>query len=236
MLLCGIDFETTGLVPATDRIIEAGAVLWDTEANLPIQMLSEFIDPQVEVSAEITAITGITGAMVERYGERESTVIYRIIAMLQMADYGMAHNGTTFDKLFFDAACKRSAIVAPERIWLDTKIDIKFPENITTRNLRHLAAEHSFLNPFCHRAVFDVMTMLKVASYYDLNAIIERAKEPTLYVQALVTFDEKEKAKERGYCWYAPQKLWWREFKESDYLAERDTCGFVTRLLERAPE
>lgn len=57
-----------------------------------------------------------------------------------------------------------------------------------------------------------------------------------MYVRALVSYDDRDKAKTRGYYWSAPQRIWWRSFKESDYLMEKDTCGFPTALLESAPE
>ena len=123
-----------------------------------------------------------------------------------------------------------------DRPWLDTIVDIRFPDSIKTRNLHHLGADHMVLNPFRHRAVFNVLTMFKVMEHYDLDAIIARSKEPTVYVQAIVSFDEKELAKARGYRWYAPSKLWWRSFKLSDFEADKLECGFRTQLLERAPE
>jgi DNA polymerase-3 subunit epsilon len=148
----------------------------------------------------------------------------------------MAHNGTTFDKPFCVAAYSRVGRVIPNKPWLDTRTDIKYPEHITTRNLRHLASEHSFLNPFAHRAVFDVLTMLKVASHYDIQAIVSRASEPTVYVQALVSFDDRDKAKARGYLWCGPKRIWWRGFKQSEYAAEKGSCGFQTTVLPGSPE
>ena len=37
---------------------------------------------------------------------------------------------------------------------------------------------HGFLNPFPHRAVTDVMSMLKIASQYDLDRMADLAKLP----------------------------------------------------------
>jgi hypothetical protein len=73
--------------------------------------------------------------------------------------------------------------------------------------------------------------MLKAASNYSIDAIIASAQEPTLYIRALFSFDEREKAKSFQFHWLAPQRVWWREYKESDYVALKDTCGFKTQLL-----
>ncbi len=57
------DFETTGLSPATDTIIEVGAVKYcDGEVA---DTFSCFVDPGRSIPAKITQITGITNRMVK---------------------------------------------------------------------------------------------------------------------------------------------------------------------------
>jgi DNA polymerase III subunit epsilon len=236
MLILGLDFETTGLSSEQDRITEVGAVLWHWETSTPIALLSSLVYPGIPIPAEITKLTGITEEMVSDYGRPESEVFADLRYLHGRSDYVMAHNGTTFDKLFFEAALKRLGWIDTGKPWLDTKIDIRYPEQITTRNLRHLASEHQFLNPFAHRAVFDVLTMLKVASLYPLEEIIARSQEKVIYLRALVSFDDKEKAKARGYYWCGSQKIWWKSLKESDAIVEVRECGFQTAVLDRAPE
>jgi DNA polymerase III subunit epsilon len=236
MRILGIDFETTGLSPTEDRITEVGAVLYDWETHTPLQMLSRMVNPERPIPEEITKLTGINDAMVAEFGMDERSALLDIQSLAESADYVMAHNGTTFDKLFFDAMAARQRLVITKKTWLDTKTDIRYPDHISTRVLKHLACEHGILNPFSHRAVFDVLTMLHVASRYPVESIISRAAEPTLFVQALVSFEEKDKAKTRGYLWSAPRKIWWRSFKESDFAAEIEVCGFKTKVLDASPE
>jgi DNA polymerase-3 subunit epsilon len=119
---------------------------------------------------------------------------------------------------------------------LDSLTDIRYPAYIKTRNLTHLAAEHGFVAPFKHRAVFDCLTMLRIASNYDINEIIARSKMPMVYVQACVSFDEKELAKARGYYWAAKPKIWYKALKEADATVEIKECGFRTAVLSGAPE
>lgn len=237
MNLLGIDLETSGVEPKADRIIEVGCVLFDWDKKMPMRMLSELVDPAMDdpewqLPSEITDITGITLSALDKYGRYEKDVLAQVNYMAADADYAVAHFGNDFDKPFMEAAYARNGMeIFQVRGWLDTSVDVKYPERIKTRNLRHLAAEHNFLNPFSHRAVFDVLTMLNVMGNYDLDAIIARSLEPTLYVQALVSFDEKEKAKELGFRWHGPSKTWWRSYKQSDFEAMRSTCGFQTRML-----
>lgn len=236
MRLLLLDFEGTGLDTATARIVEYGAVLYDWETKTVLRLASEFVDPVESIPPEITGITGITDDTVQEFGLSEAMAVSKVRDLMEQADYVVAHFGTLYDKPLFEAACARCMCLSPEKVWVDTSIDCPYPENIKTRNLLHLAAEHGFLPGHSHRAVFDVMTMLRILSQYDLDTVIARAKEPTLYVQAVVSFDEKEKAKERGYKWCAPRKIWWRQWKSSDYEAEKDVCGFRTIVLPGAPE
>lgn len=231
MLICGIDFEATSVEPKEARIIEIGAALWDTVLQTPVALLSVFVDPMVEIPEEITKITGITDEMVQEYGESEAAAISQLEKFMDVAEYRMAHNGTQYDVPLWRATLERYGKTDKDVLWIDSRLDIKFEEQITTRNLKYLAAEKGFLNPFPHRAVFDVLTMFQISSQYEWGAIITRAKEPTLYVQAIVSFDEKEKAKELGFRWFAPEKVWWRSMKFSDHEAMKDTCGFKTRML-----
>lgn len=238
MRLLGIDFEGTSLDTGTAQIIEYGAVLYQWGAKrLPLRFVSELVDPVgVDVPQEIVEITGIEDAVVREFGVTESMAIEAIVGMIEGADYVVAHFGNLYDKPLFEAACARYMRLPPDKVWLDTSIDPPYPDRIKTRNLQHLAAEHGFLNPFRHRAVFDVMTMMSVLAHYPIEDVISRALEPTLYVRADVTFDDKEKAKDRGYRWCAPEKIWWRQWKFSDYEAEKAVCGFRTIILPEAPE
>jgi DNA polymerase-3 subunit epsilon len=180
MKVLGLDFEITGLSPENDRITEVGAVLWDWNLSAPVCLLSSFVDPQRAIPAEITALTGITDQLIEDYARTEEDVFADLDYLISRADCVMAHNGTTFDKPFCVAAYSRVGRVIPNKPWLDTRTDIKYPEHITTRNLRHLASEHSFLNPFAHRAVFDVLTMLKVATTtYRRSCLALRSRPST---------------------------------------------------------
>jgi len=235
--LLGLDFEGTGLDTATARITEYGAVLYDWDARVPLIFESELVDPLGDpLPQESIDVTGITNDMVEEFGVHESVAVERIRVLIDRADYVVAHFGNLYDRPLYEAACRRYMSLPPEKVWIDTAVDPRYPERIKTRNLQHLAAEHGLLNPFRHRAVFDVMTMMSILAHYPIEDVVARAKEPMVFIQADVSFDDKEKAKERGYRWCPPKRVWWRAFKESDAIAERKECGFSTKILPEAPE
>lgn len=234
MLLCGFDAETTGLQVNSDRIIEVGAVLWDTDRKAPLRLLSHFIYPpeNVVVSEEITKITGIELIDLERWGHTPCEGFGILFDFMKDADVMVAHNGTAFDKPFLEAEAARNNLAdeMPQLHWLDTSIDIPFPESIKTRKLTHLAAEHGFVNPFAHRALSDVLTMLKVLALYDINEVLRVSKEPNIILVAKIKKPwediapegrkEVDKAKARGFRWDGDRKRWLKIVKESALEAE----------------
>lgn len=240
MLLLGIDLETTGVDPSKDLIIEVGAVLYDWDRKMPVRLFSELIDPAPGIAEgfildpEVIEVTGIEPEILERFGRVEDDVLHQLTGLYDEADFFVGHNCNEFDCHFMVNAHKRIEHTT-DKTWLDTIIDIKYPKRIKTRNLRHLAAEHGLLNPFSHRAVFDVLTMFSIMSLYDLDSIIARSKEPMVYLQAIVSYDDKDLAKARGFLWHPGNKVWWKGFKESDAILEAAECGFPTRSIPKPP-
>src|ERR1700687_2403912 len=57
-VLVAIDLETTGLDPSTAQIIEIGTVKF--QDNQVLETYSTLVDPEGQIPAKVTAITGIT--------------------------------------------------------------------------------------------------------------------------------------------------------------------------------
>lgn len=234
MILLGLDLETTGLNPKGDRVTEIGAVLWDARARRPIVIFNELINlPALGVSVppEITAITGIDDVMLKNWGQSSESVFAKLLTLIAEADYIVAHNGTNFDRPFLAAELERFNLRI-DKPWIDTSTDVAYPPAITTRKLVHLAAEHGFLNPFAHRAVFDVLTMLEVLSTYDIDDVIRWANSPSVHVKAIVSYDDREKAKAAGFRWNPENKSWiktLKDFQVDDLL--RADPGFKIEVL-----
>lgn len=230
--LLGLDLETTGLDPVKDRLTEIGAVLWDGADNVPVRLLNGLVRPEpgdAPSPAEVVAITGITDAMRQEHGSAERVMLTSLALLMEKVDAVVAHNGTTFDRPFLAAAFDRVlGEPMPEVLWIDTCTDVAYPSHITTRKLVHLAAEHGFLNPFAHRAVFDVLTMLTVASRYGWDPTMEAARTPNVTLIAQVSYDEREKAKAAGFRWDAGGKGWTRIVKANRVEEVRAALEFGT--------
>jgi DNA polymerase-3 subunit epsilon len=231
MLFLCLDFETTGLSSETDLPIELGLVLWDSVLKTPLRMTSTLIKQDVVITDEITKITGITNKMLDILSIKEADVVQAFQGYSMLIDAYVAHNAP-FDRKFLEAMFKRQGLKVADKIWIDTSKDIPYPESITTRKLTHLACEHGFLNPFPHRALPDVLTMIQVMSKYDCEEIVKYAQTPNLRIKAGVSFENKDLAKERGYRYDGDTKSWYKEIKEFQLEKEIKEAKFKITVIQ----
>lgn len=219
MNILALDFETTGLDVENDRVTEIGAVIYDTERNKPIRVFNELVwsDSYPQLTDEVIQINGITMQDLKRFAKKPEEVWPKLHAAIKQFPIVMAHNGFGFDFPILKAELTRVALDFPKFQAIDSGLDIPFPSHIFTRKLAHLAAEHGFANPFSHRAVFDVCTMLKIASGYEWGLLLERSKYPVVKVIARVSFQEKDRPKSQGFYWNRDKKEWVRYVRECDF-------------------
>lgn len=236
MVLLGLDFETTGLKIGVVSIVEVGMVLWDTDLHAPIKVAGFLVDPGLKATWEpgVEKISGITPEMCSKYGMEEEKAVRQLLFWYQNADAAVAHNGLEFDRPMLQWWAEKYKLDwQPSKLWIDTKCDLEIPARNSTR-LTYMAADHNFLNPFPHRAVFDVMTMMKILDQYDIKDVVEVSKSPTVVVQALVDFDNREKAKTRGFHWKSEEKVWTMVVKECRLERERElakAAGFDIKVI-----
>lgn len=230
MIVCGVDLETTGTDPETAEIVEIGLVLWDTDNNKIIQCDSKLVYVD-EIPEEAQAIHGITTEEVKKFGITHQAAMELFREYQVQSEYIIAHNGTKYDRIIVERYYDRRFGITLKANWIDSMTDIPFPEPIKVRRLPYLAADHGFINPFPHRALFDVMTMLKVMSQYPFEKIIEISKQPTVRVVAQIGYPDKDRAKDRSYRWDSETREWFKEMKL--YLVERERAEapFLIKIL-----
>lgn len=231
MIILGLDWETTGLDPETDRIIDVGLVLWDSDVRAPVRMSGFLVQSDVVVSSKISKLTGITPAALKKFGLKPSEAFGIVERYLSQADIVCAHNGNEFDKLFWHEWVKREGRKVRDKLWLDTYTDLPVPGG----KLIHMAAEAGFVNPFPHRALTDVLSMLRLLDAHDINKVYKRAKLPNVVLQAVVTYERNALAKERGYRWNRDHKQWRKILKEGEAkkeISEAEKAGLEVVVVK----
>lgn len=216
MLILGLDLETSGLDYNKDQIIEVGAVLWDTDTQSPKKVFNELIYfENLDLPNEIENITGITPEDLKKYGIPLSDALKTLTELSNQAEYLVGHNAVNFDAEFLNQAFLSYQMPKLKKPWIDTMTDLPYSQEIKTRKLSYLAAEHGFINPFAHRALFDVLTTLKLLSKYNFDEIIMIQQSPLVKVLAHVSYDERDKARRIGFRWNPDKRQWFSEVKQA---------------------
>lgn len=215
MLVLGLDLETSGLDPLRDEMIEIAAVVWDCDRQLPLKIYNEMIQVDRPLPEEITQLTGISDQDLANWGVSSLEALLNLESLTRKCSFIVAHNGREFDQLFIQKYLQMHPDLQIQIPWIDTLTDIPYPEDMKTRKLSYLAAEHGFLNPFPHRSLFDVLTMMKVFSQYPLQDILNLSQSPMVRIIAQVSFEERDKAKAMGFRWDPLRKEWYAGRREA---------------------
>ncbi|MCA1530865.1 3'-5' exonuclease [Bradyrhizobium yuanmingense] len=199
-----LDTETTGLDYRTDEIIELGMVKFDYAADGRIvgvrDAFSAFNEPSAPISAEVTALTGISDEMVT--GHRFDDVA--IEAFAEDAVIVIAHN-SGFDRRF----AERYWPLFEHKAWGCSMSEIDWRKHgFAGAQLGYLLNGAGFFHQ-AHRAVDDCHALLEVLDFVlpttgapALALLLETARRPTLRVWAEQTaFELKDSLKRRGYRW-----------------------------------
>lgn len=230
MILLSLDFETTGLNPETDRVIEIGAITYSTNQKKCLESAGFLVQSDVTVSEEVTKLTGIHQAAINKFGFSPADALENLIEMAKMSDAIVGQNVIRFDKRFIEQWSIREQLSFPEKLWIDTRTDLPGVEG---RHLSYLAADHGFLNLFPHSALADCQTVLKIVSMYEIEKIVERAKSPTIVLISKQNRSDNELAKKRKFRWNPDYKIWWKTIKDLDLDEEIKLCPFDVAIAPR---
>lgn len=248
MILAGIDLETTGLVAGQDFITELGFVIKEHKNPKPIDLRSFLVhvDGQSSVPAHISDFTKITDEFLENYGVEppEALLCFLMACKFRGVQAFVAHN-MAFDKRFLDhylstylggMGQEKDFLEWYKSIpWVCTMVDVKYPERFKSKNLVYLAAEHGFLNPFPHAAVFDAMSALKILDFYDVKETLAYATDEKVKVTAGVTYQTKDLAKGQGYSYDPLTKTWHKIVPKSLLEKEKITCKAAGFDIKESP-
>jgi DNA polymerase-3 subunit epsilon len=199
-----LDTETTGLDHVRDEIIELGMVKFDYTADGRIvgirDTFSAFNEPAGPISAEVTALTGITDEMVAGHKFDDTA----IAAFAEDAVIVIAHN-SGFDRKF----AERYWPVFEHKAWGCSMSEIDWRKHgFAGSQLGYLLNGAGYFH-HAHRAVDDCHALLEVLAFElptigspALALLLETARQPTMRVWAeQAAFELKDSLKRRGYRW-----------------------------------
>ncbi len=188
-----LDFETTGLDPKNDRVIEVAAIRF--ENGKITDKYVQLLNPEKNISSMITRLTGISNKMVKAC-PNEEMIIDDLLGFLE--DIPLVAHNISFDQKFLSSMCVRLGRDDPSFVKYDTlqlARSVLFQQPVF--NLGALSESFGFSSEGSHRAEKDTentglifLEMLDILSTYPLeliskiNAMLKGSKVPNqnLYI------------------------------------------------------
>lgn len=155
-----LDFETTGLSPQSDRIIEIGAVKYSDGKEL--SRFQSLVDPGMPISEYITELTGITNSELDSAPEL-TEVLPQFLEFLDSLPI-VAHNAA-FDKGFLDTACAQHGISLNNELYDTLALSRWIFPGLPNYRLQTLVSTFDIDGGRAHRALFDACA---VAQLFEL--------------------------------------------------------------------
>ena len=170
-----LDFETSGLNPELDHIIEVGLLESETEGEYEdMHIISWVVNPNFpnpfHVTNEIILLTGITDTQITN-GADPKELLPSLMQRVRWSPV-WGHNLLRFDLPFINGACKRSCTIPPsKKTWFDTAAIFKayrlsLPDQKWTQE-PHILDELEDYNTFYDWGVMVLSKPIK-GLYYNL--------------------------------------------------------------------
>lgn len=227
-----LDFETTGLDENSDQVIEFGAILYSLEHRCTLQQISTLFSVERNPSIKINRINVEPTKLITE--ELREGCILQFRQWLKYCDYLIAHNAS-FDKKWL----KYLAIPETEysKPWLCTYEDFRWPLNDREASLVTTALNHGIGVSSSHRALTDCQL---IAALFDrvegfdhvLNLAIERSFAFEFVYKAIISYDEKELAKQQQFRWDSDQRKWYKIVKGIDSQGFEYACRKIGLEIE----
>jgi DNA polymerase-3 subunit epsilon len=222
-----LDLETTGLDPLQHEIIEMAMLPFtyglDGTLYAVGEPLSQLRQPAAPIPAGITALTGLTDAMVAGYNIDPAAVQ----AFVEPAALIVAHNAS-FDRRFAERFCP----VFADKPWACSLQGVGWAgEGFEGSKLAYLAMKQGLFFEG-HRAFHDCQATLAVlaqplplSGVTGLARLLESARRPSWRIWARnAPFELKDILKARGYRWNGAgndhPKAWYTDVEDEQKDAE----------------
>ena len=221
-----VDTETTGLDPEKHACIEVAAVMFSMDDACVIECFSTLVE--TNAPNEVEAINHIPQRTYQQWGMPAEVLWLRLAGMWNNCDAIVAHN-SDFDQQWFP-----SDLGIHKLPWIDTCNGVNWPrQSREASNLISLAFEHGLGVVDPHRALSDCLLIARLLSRcaelgYDIRAILRRGLRPMGTFEALVSFEDKALAQEKGFKWKGKEAGGWQRKMATEDLEQ---LGFSVRRV-----
>lgn len=223
--VCIIDTETTGLDTEVCEIIELGyqIVEFDSHGRFyhVLAARNYLNEPEGEISAEVTRVTGLT-----REDVKGHQIPWEEVASdLADVSFCVAHNAA-FDR----PVLERYAKVFVDKIWgcSVAQIDWLTLTDVGSKSQEFLCWKIGHFFYDAHRALDDVQALTELLSrpvgeqqapaFHYLLQTVRAAK--SLLKATGAPFELKDSLRKRGYRWNAEERVWQKLFEDSQLQTE----------------
>ncbi len=209
-----LDTETTGLDPNQDFCIEVGAILFNVCKRSVLSQIS-FLLPVSDNSAEV--INKIP-AEISRITQPYEEALEYFTTLVNSADVMLAHNAA-FDREWFG----KGLLPPIHKPWICSMDDIHWPKDLNIKHrpsVRDLALAYEVPVWSAHRALTDCIYIVEVLKRCEgLEDLLLHALEPRKLMQAKVSYEDRNLAKNAGFRWNDPIKgAWTRRLSDREAL------------------
>jgi len=218
-----LDTETTGLDENKDEVIEIGCILFDVSFKCVLSQVS-FLFPVNNNEAEY--VNGIS-AEVTNIDQPWQDGLNFFLKLVDYSDLIVAHN-VEFDRKWFG----KGILPKLEKNWICSLEDINwsFQKSLKTRpSVTDLALSFSIPVWNLHRALSDCFYISEVFKKCDnLEELLLKATEPRFLYKALVSYEERNLAKNAGFRWNTPVEGAWSKKLTAE---EANNLEFKVKIL-----
>lgn len=229
------DVETSGLDTKKDEIWEIAWVITDIKLTI-LHVESHLLTIKTPLSKEVQDLCKMDNESIDTFGKDPKSIFAKFVKdyYWYKVTYIAGHNIKKYDNLILQSNMERYGFKELEEffknaMYIDTMNDL--PYEYPTKKLSYLAAEHGFLNPFAHRALFDVATTVRILQGYDMEKVLEIAESPDVEIRAMVSFENKDKASKRGFRWDPERKIWFKQTKQIYVEKESNHMDFAVKII-----
>ena len=214
-----LDTETTGFDHANDACLEVAVVEYSIKHMSVLGCFSAVMTSD-KGNAEAEKINHIPlGILDPMYGRTPVAVWGLVERFARRSAAVLAHN-SDFDKGWVPP--EHALLKIP---WIDTCFGVNWPlQSRAANSLINLAFEHGLGIDSPHRALADCLLIARLMTRcaelgYDVGAILARGLRPQGYFMALVSYEDRQLAKDAEFKWQSATKTWERKMAVEDAKA-----------------